>query len=400
MNKINNALHRARKSGNGELGKKNIPEGPLSPLYLSLQLVSDFYQFHLKSDEDALSYAMEQRGISADIIQKFGIGFAPTGRRRLSRMANNPVWKKQFSGLFGSLDANQYELAILNTLEITGVIKVNEEGAYSDSFPDRLIVPIKNEEGQTISFGGRILPKYLENNPNRPKYLNGADSPLFSKSSVLFGLDLIANCQKSEFESIIVEEGYMDVIASHTYDITNCVATMGTAINTGQILKLFEYTNKLVFCFDGDDAGVKAAKRAIINSLPALHKSSTIEVVFLPSGEDPDSILRKLNEEFSKEEAGTLMKRALSGGIEVSDYLIGPFVDSEGLDWETQFERTHALMMHCLQKLPPDCDTRTKLRQSIDIKVQERAANNAQFGDEQAIELAEKLNSNCNLNPS
>lgn len=234
--------------------------------------INNFYKQQLrlaKNKNIVVDYATK-RGISGDIARRFELGYAPSG------------WTNIF-------EKNKHDQKNLNDLTVLGVliIKENDSGKYYDRFRNRLMFPIHNNRGEIVGFGGRALA-----DEEKPKYLNSPETPLFSKSRELYGL---YHCRKysKKINYILVVEGYMDVLALHQHGITTAVATLGTATTIEHLKTISRFNNSIIFCFDGDDAGKAAAWKALKISLSAINSGSIIRFLFLPEGEDPDTIIRK-----------------------------------------------------------------------------------------------------------
>ncbi|PCI52517.1 MAG: DNA primase, partial [Alphaproteobacteria bacterium] len=177
--------------------------------------------------------------------------------------------------------------------------KDSAEARYYDRFRHRIIFPIRDSRGRTIAFGGRVL------GDDKPKYLNSPETPVFHKGAELYGLHE-AKKSGGKFKRMLIVEGYMDVIALAQMGIRNSVATLGTATSARHMTRLFRLVPEIVFCFDGDDAGRKAAWRALESSLPEMEDGRQIRFLFLPEGEDPDTLVRKIG----KEEFNELIEQA------------------------------------------------------------------------------------------
>jgi DNA primase len=223
-----------------------------------------YYEEELKKSHGAQNY-LKQRGLNAEIIKRFRIGYAPNGWDRLST--------KFLQGKEANL------------LETGMIIKKEPQGKY-DRFRNRIMFPIRNRRGKIVAFGGRTLETAL------PKYLNSPDSPLFHKSQELYGLFEVLETNKV-IENFIVVEGYLDVIALHQHGFSETVATLGTAISLRHIQILLRFSENLIFCFDGDIAGKNAAWRALEIAMPLMHSGMNMKFLFLPSQDDPDSYIRK-----------------------------------------------------------------------------------------------------------
>ena len=234
--------------------------------------LNNFYQNQLKSSSTknkVVSYA-KKRGISGAIAKRFELGFAPAG------------WTNLFDQYTDKKDS------IKDLLSMGMIVqKKDKKDDYYDRFRNRLMFPIHNAKGSVIGFGGRVLSP-----EDNPKYLNSPETPLFSKSKELYGL---YHCRKysRRIDSILVVEGYMDVIALHQQGITNVVATLGTATTPAHLQVLSRSADTIVFCFDGDKAGKDAAWKALKTSLPSITSGLIIKFLILPEGEDPDTIIKQ-----------------------------------------------------------------------------------------------------------
>ncbi|MEQ8426306.1 MAG: DNA primase [Gammaproteobacteria bacterium] len=240
-----------------------------SELYELMELVNKFYLKQLRQHPEAsrvIDY-LKGRGISGEIAARYELGFAPPG------------WDNLIAEL-GRSDAG------IKRLQKTGAIIEKDNGGFYDRFRHRLMFPIRDQRGRVIGFGGRVLEADA-----KPKYLNSPETPIFQKGHELYGL-YQARKELKDTDCVYVVEGYMDVIALAQHGINNAVASLGTAATTEHIDKLFRHSGKLVFCFDGDEAGKKAAWRALENTLPILKDDKQAYFIFLPSGEDPDSYVR------------------------------------------------------------------------------------------------------------
>ena len=237
------------------------------PLYESMEKASRLYEAMLRQHADrstAINY-LKQRGLSGEIARDFRIGFAPEG------------WDNLKSTL-QSEDEIQHAIS-------AGLLIQNDKGRQYDRFRDRIIFPIVNQRGKVIAMGGRVL------GDGKPKYLNSPETPLFSKSHELYGLHHIRKFAKS-LSRIVVVEGYMDVIALAQFGIHYSVATLGTSVGKPHLEMLFRRVDQVVFCFDGDNAGRKAAFRGMEAALPMMEDGRGVKFLFLPEGEDPDSVVR------------------------------------------------------------------------------------------------------------
>lgn len=246
------------------------PVDPRFERYRSLsKKVSDFYGMQLRNSpakDKAVNYA-KSRGISGEIAKRFELGFATPSNK----------------DLLLHFDNSEQEV---DDLKILGLVKEGQYGDY-DFFRDRLMFPIHNTKGDVIAFGGRAFEQEV-----KAKYLNSSESVIFSKSKELYGLHHARKHSRS-MDYMLVVEGYMDVVALHHAGITKVVATLGTATSTEHLQILMRTTNIIVFCFDGDDAGRAAAWKALKITLPVMKAGTTFKFLFLPDGEDPDSLVKK-----------------------------------------------------------------------------------------------------------
>src|SRR5574343_346861 len=230
-----------------------------------------YYRDELKRSPRAIAY-LKGRGLTGEIAARFGIGYAPDGWQNLR-------------AVFPEYDDAHFQALIKD-----GLVIENEQKRRYDRFRDRVMFPILDQKGQVIAFGGRILDQ------GEPKYLNSPETPLFEKGREVFGLPQAREtCRQTD--TVIVVEGYMDVVALAQHGIGNAVATLGTATTTTHIRKLLRMVDRVVFCFDGDAAGRKAAWRALENSLEALAEQKVLAFAFLPPEHDPDSYVRDLGKE-------------------------------------------------------------------------------------------------------
>ena len=254
-----------------ESGPGSKPRQPVdSPLYPLLESAAEYYRQALKGHparKAAVEY-LKGRGLSGIIARDFGLGFAPPG------------WDNLMKHLGG--DTLQHKAMIDAGL----LIENTETGRSYDRFRDRVMFPIRDSRGRVIAFGGRVL------GDDKPKYLNSPETPVFHKGQELYGL-YEARKANRDLDEIIVVEGYMDVIALAQQGLRNAVATLGTATSDEHLKRLFRIVPSVLFCFDGDGAGRKAAWRALESTLPNLQDGRRARFLFLPEGEDPDSLVRR-----------------------------------------------------------------------------------------------------------
>jgi DNA primase len=241
---------------------------------------ANFYRQQLRKSPRAIDY-LKGRGLSGEIAARFGIGYAPDG------------WQ----GLREAFD--DYEAAALNECGLVidaDASEGQEKGRRYDRFRDRIMFPIFDARNNVIGFGGRVLDR------GEPKYLNSPETPLFSKGRELYGLTQ-ARAAIRDDGFVLVVEGYMDVVALAQFGVGNAVATLGTATTVDHIHKLFRQTDRIVFCFDGDRAGRKAAWRALESALAELTDGRSASFLFLPTEHDPDSYVREYGNERFRQQA-------------------------------------------------------------------------------------------------
>ncbi|MBS7827759.1 DNA primase [Wohlfahrtiimonas chitiniclastica] len=235
----------------------------------ALEEANQFFQRELAkpNHQHARDY-LTNRDLNSEDIARFNIGFAPDS----------------WNALLMTLKSKG---ASEKTLEEAGLIipAQNKVNHFYDRFRDRVMFPIRNRKGQTIAFGGRII------GAGEPKYLNSPETPVFHKGKELYGLYELRRDVRN-YNEILVVEGYMDVVMMSHFGIQNVVATLGTAMSNTQVANLFRYTHSIVFCFDGDEAGQKAAYKAMENALPVMNVDKEIKFLFLPDRHDPDSYLK------------------------------------------------------------------------------------------------------------
>ena len=233
-------------------------------LYGVMEKAMDFYRAELKKAPRAIDY-LKTRGLTGEVAARFRMGYAPDN----------------WTGLKGAFP--RYED---KALEEVGLVIAGDEGKRYDRFRDRVMFPIFNARGRVIGFGGRVMGE------GEPKYLNSPETPLFEKGRELYGLVQARDAIRAEGHVLVVE-GYMDVVALAQFDVGNAVATLGTATTPVHVSKLLRLADEIIFCFDGDNAGRKAAWRALEVSLPLAPDHKPVRFLFLPEGEDPDTYVRK-----------------------------------------------------------------------------------------------------------
>jgi len=272
-----------------------------------LERAGEAFRKQLKDSQRAIDY-FKGRGLSGEVAKQFGLGYAPEGWRSLA-------------GVFPNYDDPllvESGLVILNVDEDTG-----DEKRY-DRFRDRVMFPIRNVKGECIGFGGRVL------GDDKPKYLNSPETPVFSKGRELYGL-FEARASLREQGFALVTEGYMDVVALAQLGFPNAVATLGTACTAEHVHKLFRFTDSVVFSFDGDAAGRRAAHKALDAALPLATDVRSVKFLFLPTEHDPDSFIREHGKE--------AFARYVSEAVPLSRFLID--AAREGCDLNTAEGRAH-----------------------------------------------------------
>ena len=247
-------------------------------IYDLLEQSSQFFEQQLRQHPDKqqpIDY-LKQRGLNGEICKRFGIGYAPAG------------WDNLLTQIGSTAEAIQLLTEAGMLIE-----KEQHEGKsqkFYDRFRERLMFPIRDNRGRTIAFGGRVL------NDDKPKYLNSPETPVFHKQMELYGL-YEARKSNRHLERLLMVEGYMDVVVLAQYEINWAVATLGTSAGTAHMEKVFRHCNEVIFCFDGDDAGRKAAARALEAVLPLMQSGRQAKFLLLPDGEDPDSLVRSIGKD-------------------------------------------------------------------------------------------------------
>jgi len=240
-----------------------------------LERAADFYRGQLRLHGAAVDY-LKRRGLTGAVAARFGLGFAPPGWRTLASVFaryDDPLLEE--AGLVRLREAEE------------GAVQADAERGRYDWFRDRIMFPIRSVSGEVIGFGGRVL------DDSKPKYINSPETPLFSKGRELYGLFEARQALRDKGYALVVE-GYMDVVALAQSGFANAVATLGTACTAEHVQKLFRFTDAVVFSFDGDAAGRRAAARALEASLPHASDLRSVRFLFLPPEHDPDSYVREL----------------------------------------------------------------------------------------------------------
>ncbi|HBH63006.1 MAG TPA: DNA primase, partial [Erwinia persicina] len=287
-------------------GPSQLERHQRQSLYQLMTGLSEFYQQSLtQSTASAARDYLSQRGLSDDVIKHFSIGFAPAGwDNALKRFGRNPDDRQSL------IDA--------------GMLVTNEQGRSYDRFRERVMFPIHDKRGRVIGFGGRVLGDAM------PKYLNSPETDIFHKGRQLYGLyEALKNYP--EPTKLLVVEGYMDVVALAQFGVDYAVASLGTSTTAEHIQLLFRSTNTVICCYDGDRAGREAAWRALETALPYMNDGRQLRFMFLPDGEDPDTLVRKEG----KDAFETRMEQAMPLSTFLFDTLM-PQVDLRSPDGRAQ----------------------------------------------------------------
>lgn len=317
-------------------GARNTPSVRKdNPLYALLEVADGYYRQQLRHHaqrERAVDY-LKGRGLSGQIAKRFGVGFAPPG----------------WDNLMTHLVREKHEVKQL--IDAGLVIENEDNGRRYDRLRDRITFPIRDSRGRVVGFGGRVL------GDDKPKYLNSPETPVFHKGRELYGL-FEARQANRHLTDILVVEGYMDVIALAQQGITNAVATLGTATTEDHLKRLFRIVNQVVFCFDGDNAGRKAAWRALENALLVMTDGRQVRFMFLPDGEDPDSLVRS-------EGADAFRARLAQQALPLSDYLLRHL--SEEINSDSLEGKAHvaSLALPLIEQIPGNMLKRL-LRQELE----------------------------------
>ncbi|NIH15589.1 DNA primase [Serratia symbiotica] len=249
-------------------GLTQIERHQRQSLYQLMEQLSAFYQqsLHQPAGTLARNY-LQQRGLSDDVIRHFAMGFSPAG------------WDITLKRFGRDNDAR-------SALNDAGMLVTNDQGRWYDRFRERVMFPIRDKRGRVIAFGGRVVGGGI------PKYLNSPETEIFHKGRQLYGLYEVQQSHPT-LQRVLVVEGYMDVVALAQYDIDYAVALLGTSTTAEHIQLLFRATDNVICCYDGDLAGREAAWRALETALPYLNDGRQLRFMFLPDGEDPDTLVRK-----------------------------------------------------------------------------------------------------------
>ncbi|MGE6605695.1 DNA primase [Halomonas sp. NPDC076908] len=285
-----------------------------------LELAASFYRERLKMQEgQSAQRYLTERGLSAEVIKTYGIGYAPGG------------WE--------ALKLHLSERGIGEPVQVEYGLLIHREdtGRTYDRFRDRVMFPIRDLRGRTIAFGGRVM------GDEQPKYLNSPETPVFHKGRELYGL-YEARQAASKLEQLVIVEGYMDVVALAQYDIYNAVATLGTATTEDHLSRLFRLVSRVVFCFDGDRAGRQAASRALETALPQMIDGREARFLFLPEGDDPDSLVRR--------EGTQAFQDRVTCAMPLSEFLFEQAAQGRDLNTVEGRERFASQVLMALNKVP------------------------------------------------
>ena len=300
---------------------------------------ADWYRQQLKGSTRAVEY-LKGRGLTGDIAKRYALGYASDGWQGLE-------------AVFGPYTNDE----VAKTLVEGGLVIQGEqsEGApvkRYDRFRDRVMFPIRNPKGQTIGFGGRILDQ------GEPKYLNSPETPLFSKGNTLYGLFEARQAIRSQ-EYVLVCEGYMDVVALAQLGFPNAVATLGTACTANHVRMLLRQTDKVVFSFDGDSAGQRAAQRALEACLPLMSDDKEIRFLFLPSEHDPDSYVRAYG--------APAFEKVIKEAMSISSFFFKIVSEAHELTTPEGRAHTHHAAKPLLLSMPPIA-LRTQILRELAIR--------------------------------
>src|SRR5690554_274160 len=290
-------------------------------IYTLLEKANEFYQAQLRQHQSkqlAIKY-LRNRGLDGKIAKEYGVGFAPPG------------WDNLLKAL-ATTDEDKHLL-----IEGGMLIHHADEQKIYDRFRHRIMFPIRDTRGRVIGFGGRVL------GDDKPKYLNSPETPVFHKGQELYGL-YEARLAYRDLPRLLVVEGYMDVVSLAQFGIRYGVATLGTAGGEEHLVRAFRHTREVVFCFDGDRAGRQAAQRALLNALPTMEDGRQIKFLFLPEGEDPDTLVRQVGAE--------KFTRMVDMAVPLEDYLfdaVSEDINLSSLEGRARLSKRAAPPIH---KLP------------------------------------------------
>jgi DNA primase len=289
---------------------------PTAPVIKLLTDAAEFFQHNLKHSPAAIAY-LRKRGLDGETAREFRIGYAQPGWDSLIRRFEGTATAEQLLG--------------------AGLAIARDGGGHYDRFRDRIMFPIRDARGRVVGFGGRVIGE------GEPKYLNSPETAVFHKGQELYGLHEAKQAER-RLERLLVVEGYMDVVSLAQHGIRNAVATLGTATTAEHIRRLFRVVPEVIFCFDGDRAGRSAAWRALQTCLPELRDGRQVNFLFLPDGEDPDTLVAKEGQE--------LFATRLRAAMPLSEYLIQQLAEQTGADTLDARARLAELAKPLLKELP------------------------------------------------
>ena len=292
-------------------------------LHQVMSQAAQFFAQNLSDNARAQAY-VHKRGIEPETAKKFALGYATDSWNALLNR-------------FGSQETDRQRLLQAGLIIERERRGTEREGGHYDRFRDRLMFPIRDSRGRVIAFGGRILDQ------GEPKYLNSPETPLFHKGSELYGL-YEARQAHGDFKRLMIVEGYMDVVRLHQAGITYAVATLGTATTQEHLNKIFRLSSEVVFCFDGDRAGRQAAWRALDNALPLARDGRELRFLFLPDGQDPDSLVGA--------EGMEAFEARLSTAMPLSEYLVQQLLAQTDLEHADGRAKLAALAKPLFTRMP------------------------------------------------
>lgn len=353
------AMHNLEVPYEAGNGPSQIERHQRQSLYQLMDGLSAFYQQSLTQPaaEPARQY-LERRGLSSDVIVRFAIGYAPPG------------WDNVLKR-FGANQENRQSLID------AGMLVTNDQGRSYDRFRERVMFPIRDKRGRVMGFGGRVLGN------DTPKYLNSPETDIFHKGRQLYGL-YEAQQDNDEPQRLLVVEGYMDVVALAQYGINYAVASLGTSTTADHIQLLFRVTKNVICCYDGDRAGRDAAWRALETALPYMSDGRQLRFMFLPDGEDPDTLVRK--------EGKAAFEARMEQAMPLSTFLFNSLLPQADLTTPDGTTQLAALALPLISQVPGET-LRIQLRQLLGNKI-------GIFDDAQLDRLMPKQAENATARPA
>ena len=353
------AMHNLEVPYEAGNGPSQIERHQRQSLYQLMDGLSAFYQQSLTQPaaEPARQY-LERRGLSSDVIARFAIGYAPPG------------WDNVLKR-FGANQENRQSLID------AGMLVTNDQGRSYDRFRERVMFPIRDKRGRVMGFGGRVLGN------DTPKYLNSPETDIFHKGRQLYGL-YEAQQDNDEPQRLLVVEGYMDVVALAQYGINYAVASLGTSTTADHIQLLFRVTKNVICCYDGDRAGRDAAWRALETALPYMSDGRQLRFMFLPDGEDPDTLVRK--------EGKAAFEARMEQAMPLSTFLFNSLLPQADLTTPDGTTQLAALALPLISQVPGET-LRIQLRQLLGNKI-------GIFDDAQLDRLMPKQAENATARPA